>query len=265
MNQLTHLIRRGQELRAAFDLEGSHGQTQAATRLWQQECAAIVSLLSGGNKAHWLSREFSHAFLVRSPGGEVVEEATIAAIVERILSVLERASTAIDNQQSTVDNQQSTVDSQQSTVESQQSTIPVGRPAEAAPQVRRFEFVHDAELRPILEQAYLDGRTALAQGQFGLAFVTSCSVLEAVLTDALEHTNEAGNVRDWSFERRIGAAERQGLIRGACARLPPAARTYRELANADGNLRPDVTISEREARLAGQVLQVVMRDLDPGR
>jgi hypothetical protein len=89
-------------------------------------------------------------------------------------------------------------------------------------------------------------------------------VLEAILTDALEHAN-AGKVRDWSFETRIAAAEQQGLIRGACARLPPTARTYRELANAAGHVRPDVTISEREARLAGQVLQVVMRDLDPGR
>jgi hypothetical protein len=40
---------------------------------------------------------------------------------------------------------------------------------------------------------------------------------------------------------------------------------YRDLTDVDGVLRPDVTVSEREARLAGQVLHVVMRDLDPGR
>ena len=252
--QLTTLIRRGRELRDALHQNASDGETHAATRIWQRDCAAIVSQLSGGSKAHWLAREFSHAFLVRSPAGGQVEEAAVAVIVERILNVLDQAKTAVDGQQSAVGSQ-STIDSEQSAGGS--------RPAEA-PQVRRFEFVHDATLRPILEQAYMDSRSALAQGQFGLALVTSCSVLEAVLTDALERS-EAGKVRDWSFEARITAAEQKGLIRGACARLPPAARTYRELADAEGHLRPDVSISEREARLAGQVLQVVMRDLDPGR
>ena len=68
-----------------------------------------------------------------------------------------------------------------------------------------------------------------------------------------------------SFQDRIVAAERAGLIRGACARLPPVARTYRELTDGDGELRPGVSVTEREARLAGQVLRVVMRDLNPGR
>jgi hypothetical protein len=36
------------------------------------------------------------------------------------------------------------------------------------------------------------------------------------------------------------------------------ARTYRDLP-------PDVTISERDAKLVRQVFHVVMRDLDPGR
>ena len=31
---------------------------------------------------------------------------------------------------------------------------------------------------------------------------------------------------DWSFERRIAAAESAALIRGGCARLPPVARNY---------------------------------------
>ena len=47
--------------------------------------------------------------------------------------------------------------------------------------------------------------------------------------------------------------------------VPPVARRYRDLTDADGELRADAPVSEREARLAGQVLRVVMRDLDPGR
>ena len=56
-----------------------------------------------------------------------------------------------------------------------------------------------------------------------------------------------------------------GLILGGCARLPAVARAYRDLADGTGELGPDIAVSEREARLAGQVLRVVIRDLDPGR
>jgi hypothetical protein len=53
-------------------------------------------------------------------------------------------------------------------------------------------------------------------------------------------------------------AEKAGMIRGGCARLPAVARAYR-----DNGAKAE--ISERDARTTGQVLNVVMRDLDPGR
>jgi hypothetical protein len=97
--------------------------------------------------------------------------------------------------------------------------------------------------------------------------MNSCGVLEAIVTDALEHRGlsaliESGapaeKISDWSFETRLTVAERAGLIRGGCARLPAVARAYR-----DGDAA--VAVSERDARVTGQVLHVVMRDLDPGR
>ena len=99
------------------------------------------------------------------------------------------------------------------------------------------------------------------------------------MTDALEHKGLSalaasgalagkiaeGKIADWSFETRLAVAERAGLIRGGCARLPAVARTYRDHSDADGESGPKTTVSERDARQAGQVLHVVMRDLDPGR
>ena len=58
---------------------------------------------------------------------------------------------------------------------------------EAAPTPRRFDFVHNLELRPVLEQAYTDSRRAVEQGDFRMALITSCGILEAIVTDALEH------------------------------------------------------------------------------
>ncbi|MGD0271929.1 MAG: hypothetical protein ABSB14_22885, partial [Candidatus Sulfotelmatobacter sp.] len=140
----------------------------------------------------------------------------------------------------------------------------------AQPPPRRFEFVHNSELRPVVEQAFLDSRRALEHGEYDLALRTSCGILEAIVTDALEHKGlsaliesgaPADKIADWSFETRLTVAERAGLIRGGCARLPAVARAYRDEAQADSSAE----ISERDARTTGQVLNVVMRDLDPGR
>ena len=239
LGQLETLIRRGRQLRATRSVD--------ATRAWQQECAAAVNQLSGGSKAHWLARAYSGAFLLRSTDGGVVLEADSTEIIDRILGVLAQGVASLARMDD------------------------VAASSAESPRPRQFEFVHNAELRPILERTFADSRDALDRGEHGLALILACSVIEAVLTDALEHARSRaldvpdGTIGDWSFEARIAAAERAGLIRGGCARLPAVARTYRSLTDADGHLRGDAHVSEREARVAGQVLRVVMRDLDPGR
>jgi hypothetical protein len=247
LGQLEALIRRGREIR--------NTQAVDATRAWQQDCAAAINQLSGGSKAHWLARAYSGAFLVRLADGGVVVEADAREIADRILGVLAQGAASL---------------SRMDDVEAASSG--------AVPRPRRFEFVHDAELRLVLEQAFADSQDALERGEFGLSLILSCGVIEALLTDALDHGAARGTaagaqahhahggaVAGRSFETRIAAAERAGLIRGGCARLPSVARTYGDLTDADGELRADALVSEREARLAGQVLRVVMRDLDPGR
>ena len=255
IGQLESLIRRGRQIK---DLRSAD-----ATRAWQQDCAAAINQLSGGSKAHWLAQAFSSAFLVRSSDGGLVVEVDATEIVDRILLVLAQGATSL---------------SRMDDVEAASSGTPPPR--------RQFEFVHNAELRPVLEQTFADGRAALDRGEFGLALILSCGVIEALLTDALDHLStsaryrstgsygetspkpppgEGGRMADWSFEKRIAAAEGAALIRGGCARLPAVARNYRELTDADGELRADAQVSEREARLADQVLRVVMRDLNPGR
>jgi len=243
LGQLEALIRRGREIRQAHGarrLQPSDGLTRA----WQQDCAAAINQLSGGSKAHWLARAYSGAFMVRSADGAVVVEVDATEIVDRILDVLAQGAASLSSMDE---------------VETASSG--------AAPRPCRFEFVHRAELRPVCEQAFDDSRDAFARNEYALALILSCGVIDALLTDALEHGGsrmaEGGSAA--TFEARIAAAERAGLIRGGCARLPPAARTYRDLTDANGELRQDASVSERDARLAGQVLHVVMRDLDPGR
>jgi hypothetical protein len=249
---LNGLIRRGQEVREALAKGSADPSAMAATRRWQEDCGVIINQLSGGSKAHWLARSFNQAFLMRSADGRAAEGAAPVEIVESLLGVLDQAVASI----------------------SQKDAGPVIAASAEAPPPHRFDFVHNPEIRPVVEQAYIESRRAFDQGHYEPALLTYCGILEAIITDALEHKGLAAliasgsptqNISDWSFETRITVAERAGLIRGGCARLPAVARTYRDRMDAEGESGVKGAISERDARLTGQVLHVIMRDLDPGR
>jgi hypothetical protein len=251
LSHLGGLIRRGREVGEALGTNPSDASAIAAARRWHEDCGTTINQLSGGSKAHWLARAFSGAFLMRSPNGDAVQGAAPAEIVQRLLGVLEQAARTL----------------------SQMEDGPGVSASSEGPPPHQFDFVHDPALRPVVEQAYTDSRLALEQKKYDLALRTSCGILEAIVTDALEHKGlsallvsgaPAEKISDWSFETRLTVAERAGLIRSGCARLPAVARAYRDHSDADdGGVR--TTVSERDARTAGQVLRVVMRDLDPGR
>jgi len=228
----------------------------AATRTWQQDCGITINQLSGGSKAHWLARSFSEAFLLRSVSGLALEGAAPGQIVERLLDVLKQAVRSLAEMEQGTD------------VPGDSSAL------SESPPPRRFEFVRSLELRPMVERAYLESRRALERQDYPSALLNSCGVLEAIVTDALAHNGmsalaaagaPAGEIADWSFETRLAVAERAGLIRGGCARLPAVARRYRDSGDVEAARDAKPVVSERDARLAGQVLHVVMRDLDPGR
>ena len=248
LSHLDGLIRRGRQLRDVLATDASNDRAIAATRAWQEDCGIRINQLSGGSKAHWLARSFSQAFLVRSAGGHATEGAPPGEIVERLLDVLGQAVASL----------------------SRTDGAPILSSTSSESVNRRFKFVHNPELRSIVEQAYTDSGHAFEEGDYDLALRTSCGILEAIVTDALEHKGlsakavsdtPAGKIADWSFKTRLAVAERAGLIRGGCARLPAVARTYREY---DEN-EPKVTVSASDAQRTGQVLHVVMRDLNPGR
>src|SRR5260370_27017215 len=141
LSHLDSLIRHGRHLREALEGDPSGESAIAATRVWQQECAALIHQLSGGTKAHWLARAYSEAFLIRSSPDHLIEEAPAAEIVTRVVGVLEQATLAL----------------------SMMPTMNDGAGVSAPPASRphRFDFVHNRDLRPILEQAYADSRHAL--------------------------------------------------------------------------------------------------------
>lgn len=252
LSHLDALIRRGRQLRERLAKDPSDTSALVANRAWQQDCGLAIHNLSGGSKAHWLSRSFSEAFLLRSGSSQVVEGAAPAEIAERLVSVLDQAVMSL---------------SRMGTEEALSAS------PQAAPLPRRFDFVHNVELRPVLEQAYAAARDSLEAIDYGAALTGAAGILEAIITDGLDNQGldalagatqvPAGKIADWSFDERLAVAEKAGLIRGGCARLPESARRYRDHADAHGD--PEAEASESEAKRTLQVLHVVMRDLDPGR
>ncbi len=252
LQRLDQLIEEGGRLRAALAAEPDAQPNLHRLRRWQSQCAGAISQLSGGSKAHWLSRAYSQAFLVLpGEGGQVVVEATPGEITQRIVDVLSRARLSLS-----------------------QLGQAVPAAVETAPRKTRFDFVHDAAIRDSLEQAHKESEAALQRADYPLALVGASSALEAIITDALEHRGPAalaehgateGHIAGWPFPTRIAVAEKAGLISAGCARLPAVARDYRRLLDASGELRADAAVTEREAKLAAQVLRVIIRDLSPGR
>jgi hypothetical protein len=247
LSRLAELIRRGHELRSMLAVNPSDAFAVTTTRVWQQDVGVTVNELSGGSKAHWLARAFSEAFMLRSADGDAAEGAAPDHIVKRLTDVLEQAVASLAR-----------ADAGAIASASSQPQVP-----------RRFDFVHNLELRPVLEESYIESKRALEHGLYTNALQTSCGILEAIVTDALEHKGltalagsgaPTGKIAEWSFETRLTVAERAGLIRGGWARIPTVAWAYRDQGAEGASV-----ITERDARVVGQVLNVVMRDLNPGR
>lgn len=249
-HRLDHLSMEGRQLRAALaNFPDGSAQLQAL-HVWQRECAATVSQLSGGSKAHWLSRAFSEALLVPASTDAQRHDASIVTIIDRLLGVLDSAGQSLAD-----------------------AVAPPSSDVASRPPPRpRFTFIEHATLRSNLEAAYLDGQDAYHRGDFGLALMTFSSILETVITDALERRGSERlapyepppePIVSWPFATRIAIAERAGLISRGCMRLPEAARTYR--AVFDGETIAPLTASARDAKLTSDVLHVILRDLAPGR
>jgi hypothetical protein len=244
-HRLEHLRATGQQLRIALASSSDSPAETLALAVWQRECAATVSQLSGGSKRHWLSRAFSDALLVSVTGAD---SASVVSIIDRLLDVLDSAGRSVAG-----------------AVEPQAI-----EPADPPSALGRFEYVKNAALRSSLERAYLDGQEAFTRGESTLALLTFCSILEAVITGALERHGVGEGISpepvvSWPFAARIAMAERAGLISRACARLPATAREYRDHLDLTGEPVAARVIPLRDARLTRDVLHVVLRDLSPGR
>ena len=67
LGYLDRLAERGRRLRSSLAEDAASGATIESLRRWQADVAVAVNELSGGSKAHWLSKAFSAAYLIATP------------------------------------------------------------------------------------------------------------------------------------------------------------------------------------------------------
>src|SRR5277367_3522400 len=156
LSHLDSLIQQGRQLRDKLASDPSDRSAIAAARQWHEHCGVTINQLSGGSKAHWLARSFSEAFLMRSADGRAAEGAAPPEIIKRQLGVLDQAVASLSGMRDETG-----------------SGGNLTAASSAAPAPRRFEFVHNAELRPVLEQAYIDSRRALDEKDYDFSLRTS--------------------------------------------------------------------------------------------
>ena len=135
------------------DADSQRGPSRSATlarsrrrahAAWQQDCAAAINQLSGGSKAHWLARAYSSAFSCAPPMAAWSSRRTRRRSSTGFSDVLAQGAPSLSRMD-----------------DGRRPLRPV-----TAPRPRRFDFVHDAELRPVLEQAFVDSRARARARRF---------------------------------------------------------------------------------------------------
>jgi len=158
-------------------------------------------------KAHWLA-VFSEAFLMRSSDGHAPR-----GCARRDRSAASR------RPRTSVGSLSQSDDAAIVSASSQQ------------PAAARFEFVSQCGDSPVLEQAYADQPDRPRKRRLRFAMIDVLRILEAIVTDA-SSTRFSNALQLWvrpgksrlDVRERLAVAEKAGLIRSGCARLPRAAR-----------------------------------------
>ncbi len=131
-----------------------------------------------------------------------------------------------------------------------------------------LKFVSDPKLREILEADMAELRRAYAANCLKSTIILCGAAIEALLVDALaRHTTGQPNaptpakLLEWSLGTLIDKAIEYNLIRSAAAKFSHSVREFRNLVHPGRAVRETHTIDQEEARIAIEILNIVVRDL----
>lgn len=136
---------------------------------------------------------------------------------------------------------------------------------------REFAFVNEAELRRILERDYIEIQRAFVAQCWKSVIVLCGGAIETILVDLLiTHKTSATNtskspnkpdIRKWDLADLINVAVELKLVGAGVEKLSHSIRDYRNLVHPGNELRSQLSINPEEAKIALEVLNIMIRDL----
>ena len=136
---------------------------------------------------------------------------------------------------------------------------------------KSFHFVDDSKLRKILEWDYAEIQRNIIALNWKSAIILSGGAIEAILLDLLSKdpaearkSNKAPQEKDlskWDLNDLIKVAVETSLVGGEVAKLSHSVRDYRNLVHAGNEIRSGLKVEPEEAKIALQVLNILIREL----
>lgn len=134
-----------------------------------------------------------------------------------------------------------------------------------------FAFAHDEALRKIIVRDYKQLEKVLATEAWKAVIVLCGGLIEGLLLDLLERDATAarqsvkapkeGNLRRWDLNDLINVAADLKKLPTGIDRLSHSVREYRNLVHPGRELSSDLRVEPEEARIAVEVLRIVVREL----
>lgn len=144
------------------------------------------------------------------------------------------------------------------------------QPAAEQSQASAFQFMNDGELRSIVERDFAELAKLGSAGATKSRIILSGELIESLLLDAVESEMKKGaaskaapktDLDQWNLAQLIDVALELKLISDGAKKLGHGVRDYRNLVHPAVERRSRLVVEEQEARIAEEVLGIVIRDL----
>ena len=138
---------------------------------------------------------------------------------------------------------------------------------------RDFTFIHDSDLRRILERDFYEIQRAFISQCWKSVIILCGGAIEAILTDLLLANDPQAktcskapskpDITRWDLSDLINVSVDLGLVSPGVDKLSHSLREYRKLVHPGNEIRKNLTFDAEEAKIALEVLNIVYRDLKP--
>lgn len=135
---------------------------------------------------------------------------------------------------------------------------------------RDFSFVHNSELRDIIERDFSEIQRAFISQCWKSVIILCGGAMEAVLADLLMNNSveamasakapDKKDITRWGLSDLIAVCVDLKLVTQGVEKLSHPLREYRNLVHPGIELREKLVIDAEEARIALEVLNIVLRD-----